>query len=86
VNIEGAEPASDRLFINVIGGDDEVDATDLSAAAILLAADGGDGNGVLFGGASDDTLTGGAGDDVLVGGPRTDVLDGRPGDNILIQD
>ena len=86
VNITGAEAANDRLTINALGGDDVVDASGLSDGAILLTANGGDGDDVLIGGAGNDTLTGGAGDDVLIGGPGLDVLDGGPGDNILIQD
>jgi Ca2+-binding RTX toxin-like protein len=86
VNITGAEHANDRLSINSLGGDDVVDASGLSDDAILLMADGGDGDDVLIGGAGNDTLSGGAGDDVLIGGPGLDVLDGGSGDNILIQD
>ena len=86
VNITGAEAANDRLTINTLGGDDVVDASGLSAGAIPLTANGGDGDDVLIGGAGNDTLNGGAGDDVLIGGPGQDVLDGGPGDNILIQD
>jgi Ca2+-binding RTX toxin-like protein len=85
VNITGSEPTNDRLVINALAGDDAVDATGLSAGAIGLTANGGDGNDVLIGSAGDDVLIGGAGDDVLIGGPGQDVLDGGPGDNILIQ-
>jgi Ca2+-binding RTX toxin-like protein len=84
VNITGAEAANDRLTVNALAGDDVVDATGLSAGAIGLTADGGDGDDVLIGSAGDDVLIGGAGDDVLIGGPGQDVLDGGPGDNILI--
>ena len=86
VNITGAEAANDRLTVNTLGGDDVLDASGLSAGAIALTANGGDGDDVLIGGAGNDTLNGGAGDDVLIGGPGADVLDGGPGDNILIQD
>jgi Ca2+-binding RTX toxin-like protein len=86
VNITGAEPANDRLTVNALGGDDVVDATGLSAAAIGLTENGGDGNDVLIGGDGNDTLTGGEGDDVLIGGPGLDILDGGTGNNILIQD
>ena len=86
VNITGAEAANDRLTINALGGDDVVDASGLADGAILLTANGGDGDDVLIGGAGNDTLTGGAGDDILIGGPGLDVLDGGTGDNILIQD
>ncbi len=85
VNITGAEVANDRLTINALGGDDAVDASGLSATAIQLTIDGGDGNDVLVGGKGNDTLLGGAGDDVLTGGPGQDVLDGGPGNNVLIQ-
>jgi Ca2+-binding RTX toxin-like protein len=85
VHIAGAEAANDRLIVNALGGDDVVEASGLSAGAIQLTEDGGDGNDVLIGSAGDDVLLGGAGDDVLIGGPGQDVLDGGPGDNILIQ-
>jgi Ca2+-binding RTX toxin-like protein len=86
VRITGAEAAKDRLTVNALSGDDVVEASGLSADAIPLAADGGDGDDVLIGGAGNDTLSGGAGDDVLIGGPGQDILDGGPGDNILLQD
>jgi Ca2+-binding RTX toxin-like protein len=85
VHVAGAEAANDRLVINAGAGDDVVDASGLSAAAIQLTEDGGNGNDVLIGGDGDDTLLGGAGDDVLIGGPGQDLLDGGLGDNLLIQ-
>jgi Ca2+-binding RTX toxin-like protein len=85
VNITGAEAANDRLIVQAQAGDDVVAASGLSAAAIQLTEDGGDGNDVLIGGAGNDTLLGGAGDDVLIGGPGLDILDGGPGNNTLIQ-
>ena len=85
VHINGAEAANDRLNINALVGDDTVDASALSATAIQLTEDGGDGDDVLIGGAGNDTLLGGIGDDVLLGGPGQDLLDGGPGNNILIQ-
>jgi Ca2+-binding RTX toxin-like protein len=86
VNITGAEAANDRLTVNALAGDDVVTASGLSAGAIQLTEDGGDGDDVLIGGAGNDTLLGGAGDDVLIGGPGQDILDGGTGNNILIQD
>ena len=85
VNITGAEAANDRLTIQTLAGDDVIDASGLTADAIRLTGDGGEGDDVLIGGAGDDTLLGGAGDDVLIGGPGNDVLDGGPGDNVVIQ-
>jgi Ca2+-binding RTX toxin-like protein len=86
VNITGAEAANDRLTVNALGGDDVVDASGLSAGAIGLTENGGDGDDVLIGGDGNDTLIGGDGDDVLIGGPGQDILDGGTGNNILIQD
>jgi Ca2+-binding RTX toxin-like protein len=86
VSITGAEAAIDRLTVQSLAGDDVVTASGLTAAAIRLTEDGGDGDDVLIGGAGDDTLLGGVGDDVLLGGPGVDALDGGPGSNILIQD
>jgi Ca2+-binding RTX toxin-like protein len=84
VNISGAEAANDRLAVNLLGGDDVLDASALAAGAIQLTADGGDGNDVLIGGDGDDVLLGGPGDDVLLGGPGNDMLDGGDGDDIEI--
>jgi Ca2+-binding RTX toxin-like protein len=85
VNIVGAESSIDRLVINAMAGDDVVEASGLSATAIGLVADGGDGNDVLVGGDGNDTISGSAGDDILIGGPGSDVLDGGAGDNVVIQ-
>jgi Ca2+-binding RTX toxin-like protein len=85
VNIAHAEAANDKLGINALAGDDVVDASGLSAGAVQLSADGGDGDDVLIGSAGNDTLQGSAGDDVLIGGPGQDTLDGGTGNNILIQ-
>jgi Ca2+-binding RTX toxin-like protein len=85
VNITGAEAANDRLTVNLQAGDDVLAASGLTADAIGLTADGGDGNDILVGGDGDDSFTGGAGDDVLIGNAGQDVLDGGPGANVVIQ-
>ena len=85
MNITGADSSLDRLTVNVLAGDDVVEASGLAAAAIQLTANGGDDNDVLVGGDGDDVLIGGAGDDVLVGGLGLDVLDGGDGDDVEIQ-
>ena len=85
VNITGAEAANDRLTVNLLAGDDVLEASSLAAAAILLTGNGGDGNDVLIGGDGADVLNGDAGDDVLIGGPGIDVLDGGGDDDIVIQ-
>jgi len=85
VNITGAESSLDRLTVNALAGDDVVEASGLTAAAIGLSANGGDGADVLIGGEGSDNLAGGTGDDVLIGGLGADVLDGGDGDNVVIQ-
>jgi Ca2+-binding RTX toxin-like protein len=85
VNITGAEAANDRLIVNAAAGDDVVEASGLTAEAIQLTADGGEGDDVLIGGAGNDTLLGGTGDDVLIGNSGNDILDGGPGNNVVIQ-
>ncbi len=84
VNIAGSEAANDRLTINALAGDDVVEASELSAGAIQLTADGGIGNDVLVGSDGDDVLLGGPDDDVLIGGPGIDILDGGEGDDVEI--
>jgi len=85
VNVVGSEPALDQLIINMLDGDDALEATGLQDGVIKLIVDGGRDNDVLVGSAGADTLLGGEGDDVLNGGPGLDVLDGGPGNNVLIQ-
>jgi Ca2+-binding RTX toxin-like protein len=85
VTIRNAEPSADRLTVNLLGGDDVLDASALEATGILLTGDGGANDDVLTGGDGVDTLLGGDGDDVLIGGLGADVLDGGTGDNVVIQ-
>ena len=84
VNITGAEAANDRLTVNLLAGDDVVDASGVAAGSIQLTLDGGAGADVLIGG-DGNTLLGGPGDDVLIGGPGTDTLDGGGDDDVIIQ-
>lgn len=84
LNLTGAEPANDRLTINLLAGDDVMDGSGLSSDVIQLTADGGDGNDALTGSDGPDTLLGGAGDDVLIGGLGLDVLDGGSGSNVVV--
>ncbi len=85
LNIINAEPVNDRLTVNLLAGDDVLDASGMGTNEILLTGDGGDDDDVLTGGAGPDMLLGGDGDDVLIGGPGNDILDGGLGDNIVIQ-
>ena len=85
VNITGAEAANDRLTVNMLAGDDVVDASGVAAGSIQLTLDGGEGSDVLIGGDGNDVLLGGPGDDVLIGGPGIDTIDGGGGDDVIIQ-
>jgi len=85
VNITGAEAALDKLHVIAGDGDDVIEASGVSAGAIGLVLDGGDGDDVIIGGEGDDTLIGGEGDDVLIGGGGNDTFDFGPGDDIEIQ-
>jgi len=85
VNVTGAEAANDRLRVNMLAGDDVVDASGVLAGAIQLTLEGGAGNDVLIGGDGNDILFGGPGDDVLIGGPGIDILDGGGDDDVIIQ-
>jgi Ca2+-binding RTX toxin-like protein len=73
VTISGAEGANDSLVVNALGGNDTVDASGLSAGAIGLTIDGGDGNDTITGSAGDDILIGGNGSDTVIGGRGNDV-------------
>ncbi len=81
--VTGAE-TGDQAIITGLAGDDVIDASGVSAGAMSLVLDGGDGDDVLIGGAGNDVIFGGAGDDVLIGGEGDDVLDGGDGDDIII--
>ena len=85
VTVTGAEPANDSLAIDTLDGNDFVNALGLSADAVKLSIDGGNGNDALIGSRGDDSLFGSAGNDLLIGGPGQDALDGGPGINTLIQ-
>jgi Ca2+-binding RTX toxin-like protein len=85
ISVLGGFPADrDRLTVDALGGDDVIEASSVSAGALLLTLDGGDGSDVLLGGEGDDTLLGGPGDDVLIGNAGNDTIDGGPGNNIVI--
>lgn len=85
VTVTRSEVVIDRLAINLLAGNDVLDASALADGIISLIADGGDHDDSLTGSDGNDTLLGGEGDDVLIGGPGLDILDGGPGNNIVIQ-
>ena len=58
VDVTHASSADDLLAIYALAGDDVVDGSRLVAGAIRFAADGGNGDDLLVGGAGADTLRG----------------------------
>ena len=77
IRITNAEP-TDQLRVDGLAGDDVIEAAALTADAISLTIDGGEGDDLLLGGAGNDVILGGPGDDVLLGGPGLDVARRRP--------
>ena len=69
--ITNFDPTIDHIVVNGLGGDDIITASGLGTA-MVLTANGGDGDDVLIGSVGNDTLNGGAGDDVLIGGGGQD--------------
>jgi Ca2+-binding RTX toxin-like protein len=83
VHVRGAEAALDRLQLNLLGGNDVLNAAGLAAGSPLLVVDGGAGNDQLTGSAAADELLGGDGNDTLLGSGGTDVLRGGLGNDVL---
>jgi Ca2+-binding RTX toxin-like protein len=76
--------AGDELHVNGNAGDDSINASGLTAGAIALAIDGGDGNDGILGSQSDDAIVGGNGNDTLLGAQGNDVISGGAGNDVLI--
>jgi Ca2+-binding RTX toxin-like protein len=74
VVIDHVEAANDALVINGLGGNDTIDASALTGAAIGLTIDGGAGNDTIIGSGGADVLIAGDGNDVLTGGRGNDVV------------
>jgi Ca2+-binding RTX toxin-like protein len=69
---------TEKLVLNMNGGDDNFSATGNLSPLIQLTVDGGTGN---------DTILGGNGNDLLIGGTGNDFIDGQQGnDTILLGD
>src|SRR6185436_11665810 len=64
VTVLNADAALDSLVVNVVGGDDVVNASGLGAV-LKLTEDGGAGDDSLIGSRGADVLLGGDGDDTL---------------------
>ena len=66
---------SEKLVVNMNGGDDTFTAGNGLASLISLTVDGGAGN---------DTITGGDGNDLLLGGDGNDLIDGGRGNDTAL--
>jgi Ca2+-binding RTX toxin-like protein len=86
VDVTHADPALDRVIVNLLAGADIAEASSLEASGLRLTEIGDDGDDVLIGSEGDDTLDGGAGDDVLIGGPGADGITCGAGDDVAITD
>jgi Ca2+-binding RTX toxin-like protein len=81
VNIFHQESAIDRLTLNGLGGDDNIDAKSLKADSIQLAINGGLGIDILIGSEGDDFFNGGDGNDLILMGAGDDLFVWNPGDD-----
>ncbi len=84
--IGNAEPGTDTLAVNGLGGDDLLSAPNLAASAITLALNGGFENDTLIGGAGVDRLSGESGNDVVDGNQGNDLGLLGEGDDSFIWD
>ena len=80
-NVNGIDPGGDdALTINGLGGDDNINASQLHAGQVKLTINGGDGNDLITGSAGDDTVFGGRGNDTALLGGGNDTFVWNPGD------
>ena len=75
---------SEKLAVNMNGGDDTFTAGNGLAPLIAITVDGGAGNDNITGGDGNDTLIGGDGNDTIIGGRGTDTLIGGAGDDTFV--
>lgn len=81
VKLIAAEPASDHLILNGLGGADVINATTLAAGGIQLSINGGLGDDLLLGSAGDDLINGGDGNDTALMSAGNDTFVWNPGDD-----
>ena len=81
VNVFFPEHATDRLTLQGLGGDDQLDTASLEADGIQLTATGGLGADVFLGGEVDELVNGGDGDDIAFLGAGDDTFVWNPGDD-----
>lgn len=81
VNIFFQDPNLDRLTLNALGGDDNVNASSLEADGIGLTMNGGLGIDTLLGSEGSDLINGGDGNDTALMGAGDDTFAWNPGDD-----
>ena len=81
VNVANSEGANDALVVNLVGGNDTLNASALPSGITNLTVDGGAGDDILTGSQGNDTLLGSDGNDLLIGGRGNDVMFGGAGDD-----
>ena len=84
---------SERMTVNGLGGNDDIQADDTVGTRILLTANGGTGTDTIVGtpgadlingGDDNDVLAGASGDDRIVGDRGADTMSGDEGDDTLV--
>ena len=86
-NVNGIDPGGvDALTINGLGGDDNINASQLRAGQVKLTINGGDGDDLITGSAGDDQVLGGRGSDTALLGGGNDTFVWNPGDGSDIVD
>jgi Ca2+-binding RTX toxin-like protein len=71
---------NDILTVNGLGGDDVIDASQVTAGKIQLQLNGGQGSDLLVGSAGDDIINGAQGSDTVFAGAGNDRILWNPGD------
>jgi Ca2+-binding RTX toxin-like protein len=84
VSVLNSDGALDTLTVNLLGGEDSIDASKLAANLVKLTEDGGAGNDTLVGSRGADVLLGNDGDDTLLGFKGDDQVFGNAGDDRVI--
>ncbi len=74
----------ERIEINGLDGDDDINASGLTNTTTTLTVNGGDGFDTIIGGSGKDMITGGSGKDTLIGGGGDDIINGDAGDDLII--
>jgi len=76
---------AEKLLINSLGGDDNLEATGTLSGLTLITVNAGDGNDRVLGSDGNDVVAGGAGSDVIDGQAGNDALAARDQENDLVR-